>query len=192
MNDSILDLTVHVARLPAKGFTLRHRASAHECGALAAAHGLLAVRSFAVDAVVTRWRGEGVKIAGRVRADLDQECVVSLEPVPVQLDVPVEATFLPDGSRLLRPRLDRTEEIIVDIDAADAPDSFSGDTINFGATIEEFLELALDPYPRSPQADLSAETPGEARHSGGQPSGEGRENPFAALASLQKPSEPDE
>ena len=93
--------------------------------ALAQTHGLLSVDSFLAELDLKRWRKDGVRIRGTVKARIVQECIVTLEPVPSELDVAVDAVFLPEGSRLARP-LDDDGAMIVDPDGPDLPETFEG------------------------------------------------------------------
>ena len=123
----------------------------------------------AVHALSCRWRlqpdARGRVVAdGHLTARVEQECVVSLEPLAVDVVHDFRVVFLPSDAADAEP------------DAPDSPDilPYDGPTIDLGeATVEE-LALALDPFPRRPDAELpSAETPGSAVH------------PFAALGRLR-------
>jgi hypothetical protein len=107
--------TVVVSVLPSAGFSARIEATEDQKAALAEAHDLLAVDSFIAELELKRWRRDGVRIRGNVQARIRQECVVTLEPLVTDLDVPVDAVFLPEGSKLARP-LDEEGALIVDPD----------------------------------------------------------------------------
>lgn len=169
---------VVVSVLPTTGYPVRIEANEAERSALAEAHDLVAVDEFVADLDVKRWRKDGVRIQGAVKARIVQECIVTLEPVTADLDVGIDAVFLPEGSRLARP-LDDDGALIVDAEGPDIPETFEGGEIDVGAVAEEFFELAIDPYPRAPGAELGeigdADDGGES----------GEENPFAKLARLR-------
>lgn len=169
---SPVSFAIDVRRLPTRGFPVRIDADAAAREALAEAHGLDSVASFAADLLAERWGRDGVKVTGRVTADIVQSCVVTLEPVESRIDAPVEAVLVPEGSRLAAPH---EGELLVDPEGPDVPETFSGDTIDMGALAEEFFELAIDPYPRAPGASLDGETDGD-----------GEEGAFAALAALKE------
>src|SRR5690606_9865191 len=96
----------------------------------------------------------GVRVAGRVTADLQQACIVTLDPVAGQIDETFEALFVPEGSRLAKPRLSSEGEMLLDAEGADAPETFTGDSIDVGELAEEFFVLGIDPYPRKGGAVL--------------------------------------
>ena len=109
--------TVTVSTLPTGGFPVRIDATAEERGELAEAHGLSSVESFHADLELKRWRKDGVRMRGTIRAEIVQECIVTLEPVVSKLDIPVDAVFLPEDSPLRRP-LDDDGALIVDPETA--------------------------------------------------------------------------
>lgn len=144
---------VHVARLPKKGMAVRLEADAAAREALAEAHGLRAVDRFTADLDVVGWKKGGVRVTGRVRADIVQNCVVTLDPVGERIDEEVAALFLPEGSALATPR-NAEGEIILEADGEDGPELFSGDSVDVGQLAEEFFALAINPYPRKEGVEL--------------------------------------
>ncbi|MFZ2099014.1 MAG: DUF177 domain-containing protein [Oricola sp.] len=165
--------------LPTAGFPVHIEASAEERAALAQVHGLLAVERLVADLELKRWRKDGVRLRGRVIAKIIQECIVTLEPVTAELDVPIDAIFVPEGSRLARP-LDDDGALIIDAEGADVPEIFEGGVIDAGAIAEEFFELAIDPYPRAPGAELE-----QASETVEEEAEDAADNPFARLAALR-------
>ncbi|MGB3646261.1 MAG: DUF177 domain-containing protein [Mesorhizobium sp.] len=151
---SPVSFPVHVARLPQKGVSLTIEADSAQMAALAEEHGLLSVKAWRADLEVKPWKRNGVKIAGRVRADIVQACVVTLDPLEGHIDEVVEGLFLPEDSRLGREGFGHAGEILLDADGPDSPETFSGDTVDAGALAEQFFALAIDPYPRKPGVSL--------------------------------------
>ena len=176
---SPISRAVTVSTLPTTGFPVRIDATETERAGLAEAHALSSVESFHADLELKRWRKDGVRMRGTIRAKIVQECIVTLEPVVSDLDIPVDAVFLPEDSPLRRP-LDDDGALIVDPEGPDIPETFEGGTIDVGAIAEEFLELAFDPYPRAPGAELD-----EASSKDDDGGEDARDNPFARLAALR-------
>jgi hypothetical protein len=145
-----------VTRLPQKGMPVVIDADERQRVALAAAHDLLSVERFHAELLVTPWKRNGVKVSGRVEADITQECVVTLDPLKATVGEEVESLFLPADSKLGRLGFEGGGEIHVDAEGPDSPETFSGDTIDVGALAEEFFGLGIDPYPRSPGATLTS------------------------------------
>ncbi|MBE7185199.1 MAG: DUF177 domain-containing protein [Methylobacterium mesophilicum] len=144
--------TVNVARLPERGMPLVIEPDAETRAVLAQEHGLLGVESFKADLTVEKWKRNGVRVRGRVEALIDQECVVTLEPLRNRIDEEVDAVFLPEDSKLGREGFDLGGEIHLDMDGPDSPETFNGDAIDVGALAEQFFGLAIDPYPRKANA----------------------------------------
>ena len=176
---SPISRAVTVSTLPTTGFSVRIDATEAERDELAEAHGLSSVDSFHAELELKRWRKDGVRMRGTIRAKIVQECIVTLDPVVSDLDIPVDAVFLPEDSPLRRP-LDDDGALIVDPEGPDIPETFEGGTIDVGAIAEEFLELAIDPYPRAPGAELDEAS--STDDDGGKDAGD---NPFARLAALR-------
>jgi uncharacterized metal-binding protein YceD (DUF177 family) len=110
--------------------------------------------------MLTRWHGEGVKVAGRFDAEVEQVCVVTLDPFPATVSDTIERYFLPNA---------RAAEPEADID------SFADGVIELGEVVVESLSLALDPYPRKPGAEFHGVEDGPG-------SAEPVSSPFAVLA----------
>lgn len=151
-----------VTRLPQGGMPVLVDADAGQREALAAAHGLVSVERFHAELLVAPWKRNGVKVSGRVEADITQECVVTLDPLQAKIDEPVEGLFLPEDSKLGRLGFEAGGEIHIDAEGPDSPETFSGDTIDVGALAEQFFSLGIDPYPRKPGATLAARDEGDA------------------------------
>lgn len=158
---------VNVARLPQKGMPVTIEATPAQRARLAEQHDLLSVRAFRADLVVTSWKRNGVKVEGRVEADIEQECVVTLEPLDAKISEEFSQVFLPDDSKLGREGFHEGGEVHLDAEGPDSPEPFSGDIVDVGALAEEFFGLAIDPYPRKPGASLQGPVAG-GEETGGQ------------------------
>jgi uncharacterized metal-binding protein YceD (DUF177 family) len=164
-----------LADVPPEGLDIDVSATPAECAALASHNELPAVHALRAELRAQRWRGDGLKIDGELRASVRQTCVATLEEFDSELVEPIHMRFAPpEEAPRSRRRHDETAEISLD---EDPPDPLIGDAVDLGAVVSEFLTLALDPYPRKPGAHFV------------EPSGEGAKilSPFAALRRL-KPS----
>jgi uncharacterized metal-binding protein YceD (DUF177 family) len=112
----------------------------------------------------------GLRVTGRVRATVGQACVVTLDPIENEVDEPIELVFAPLDGPPAGIAGDDGEEV-----AEDGPEPLVDGTIDLGAIATEFLLLAIDPYPRKPEAVFQSPM-----------SGETAAHPFAALAVLKK------
>ena len=163
---------IEVHRVPPGGLDLTLTANEAERSGLAEQFGLLAVRSLSAELSLRPWRKSGLRVSGTVRAEVEQACVVTLEPVSQTIEEEIEVNFLPE-SEIETPG----REVDIDPDD-DTPEPFTGSAVDLGALVSEYLSLGIDPYPRKPGvafepvADDVPESDGTA------------ESPFAALAGL--------
>ena len=162
-NNESFSYNVNVGHLSANPVSVTMEADGRERAELAERWGVLKVDALEAELELIRWKRDGVRIKGRVKADIEQECVVTLEPVHSHIDEAVDALFVPEGSRLARMPVDETGEMVFDAEGPDLPETFTGDSIDVGAVCEEFVVLAIDPYPRKEGAVLEAadDTPAE-------------------------------
>lgn len=167
---------IRVATIPKAGVPVTIVADDAVRAALAEAHDLPAVDAFEATLLAETWQHDGVRLTGRVQARITQQCVVTLEPVEAVIDEPVDLVMVPE---VPDDRFHATigHEVVVDVDAPDEPDTFSGDSIDAGAIAEEFFALAIDPYPRKDGAQIEPAT--DAATDDKPPS------PFADLARLK-------
>ena len=121
--------------------------------------------------------GDRVKLEGMIRASLHQNCVVTLDPFPVELNVPVKLDFAPQEEIAAMASPSEGDEIDIEVllNEEDPPEPIVDGVIDLGGITLEFLALALDPYPRKPGASFESSA-GDT----------GAESPFAALAKLKR------
>jgi uncharacterized metal-binding protein YceD (DUF177 family) len=161
---------VEVARLRAEGETLELIASPAECAALARRLGLEAVASMGAVAHLVPAGAGVVEVTGAIRARLSQICVVSLDPFDQTLEVPLRLVFRPGTEA------DLAADQTIDPETEDEV-PYEGGRFDLGESVVETLALALDPWPRRPDAVLEVPPPAESPSDG----------PFAALARRHKP-----
>jgi uncharacterized metal-binding protein YceD (DUF177 family) len=159
--------------------TTQHReeitATDKERVALVERFGLLSLDSLTASFTLKRVRKDLVRVKGHVTAALAQACVVTLDPVPAQVDERFEVDFL-EG---VQPAVTDVE---LDAEAAEAPEPAPDGWIDLGELAAEQLGLALDPYPRRPDAEVPAEWKAEPAE---EPIPTERPNPFAVLEKLK-------
>lgn len=143
--------------------------TAEEIPALAKRLGVSRLTNISASLTVTRKRG-AVRVEGQVTADVEQLCVVTLEPLQSKVSEPIEETYMEV----------REDEHAVEIDVdPDSPEPLEGDELDIGELAAQYLALAIDPHPRAPGADLAAlEVPEESKID--------PTHPFAALRNLQR------
>lgn len=180
MTDLPQDVFSHplrVDKIPARGTSLRIEVPEAERDALARRMDLLELPEIAAEFDVTPMGKTGlIRVNGRLTARVVQACVVTLAPVPGEIEEEISLTFGPppaddDG--------EEGEELEVDFYESDPPDEIIDGCIDLGAVMEEHLALGLDPFPRVEGAvfEPPAEPPEEP---------EAKPHPFAALARLKQ------
>lgn len=147
---------VQVSRLPKNGLEVTIEADEEQREQLAEEHALRSVDALKATLNVTAWKKGGVKVAGRVVANIVQDCVVTLEPVEQVVDEEVSGLYVPEGSKLAIPVRSIEGEILLDAEGEDSPETFSGDFVDVGHLAEEFFAMGIDPYPRKPGAEVKS------------------------------------
>jgi uncharacterized metal-binding protein YceD (DUF177 family) len=133
---------------------------------LAGRFGLKAIDRLSAEVKLARRAGI-VHAEGRVEAQVVQSCVVTGEPMPAEIDAPFSVRYVPDA--FAGPAEEETELTAEDCDTL----PLDGNRIDLGELAAETLALALDPFPRSANADAALAESGLA--------GEAEAGPFAAL-----------
>jgi uncharacterized metal-binding protein YceD (DUF177 family) len=123
-------------------------ATPDERAALARRFGLAAIERLSAEAELKR-TGEEVTATGALSAAVVQSCVATGEPVPAELEEEFSIVFRP------HPATSREEEEIELSEGELDVVFYGGASIDVGEAVAETLSLALDPYPRSPQADTA-------------------------------------
>lgn len=168
---------------PDDGMTVDVSADPAERRALAERFDLLEMRALRGHGRLER-RGPEVVLRGWLEAEVVQECVVSLEPVPARLRQPIERRWSPGAtSGGARARLEPYGKIDLG-DDEDEVEPLSGREIDLGEAFAEELGLALDPYPRAAgAAALDADDLGPHVSVGPE---HRSSKPFAALRQLRE------
>lgn len=156
---------IRTDRIGSEGLTVEVDATDAECTALTARMHIPAVRRLHCRFQLTREPNDRFAAAGWLVATVVQTCVVSLEDFESEIEEAFRIRFVPEGTESEDPDPDADDEI-----------PYSGSIIDLGEAAAEQLGLALDPYPRRPEAELP------------ETDAEGQPHPFAALAALRRKS----
>jgi uncharacterized metal-binding protein YceD (DUF177 family) len=165
---------VAVEKIPDTGLHRDLEADQATRAAVADVGGLREVLSVQASLDVTPMRGGRFHVAGRVQARIGQTCVVTLDPMETDIDEPIDLIFAPpDQIPEMAALVDEAEES--DEDTPDPPEPIENGIIDLGRLATDALYLAVDPYPRKPDAVFEplVEAPDPEDH------------PFAALKALQ-------
>ena len=141
------------------GLYQRIEALEEERAALARRFGLLDLPALSAELTLTPGPGGTLRARGTLRAEVVQECVVTLEPVPARIEEALDWRILPPGEEPSDELDDGPEDIESEPDGS----------VDLGEALAQGLSLSLDPYPRAPGAEVPETARDEAA------------SPFAAL-----------
>ena len=155
----------------AHGRVISAEADAGARDAIARRLGLVAIDRFVLTAEVRAIAG-GIGAKGEVRADVIQACAATDLPLPATINEAFDLRFLRDVDA----PVGEDEEIEIGSEDLDLL-PLEGDRVDLGDSAVQTLSLALDPFPRHPDADrILAEKGVLSEEAAG---------PFAALAKLR-------
>lgn len=145
---------------------IRVEANEAEREALTRRFRIVAIHRLEAEAMLVRI-GEAVDCEGRLVAEAVQACVASGEDVPEKIDEPFALRFVPETGGATS----ADEEI--ELDEAELDEvTYQGGAVDVGEAVAQTLALALNPYPRAPDADEALKAAGVA--------GEGEQGSMAA------------
>ncbi len=170
---------VVVAQLPDTGLHRDIEADPAVRASMADVAGLREVLSARASLDVTPQSGGRVHVTGHVRARIGQICVVTLDPIENEIDEPIDLVFAPpEQIPQLSDLVDDAAES--DVEIPDPPEPIVNGVIDLGRLATDAIFLAVDPYPRGPDAVfkplIEAADP--------------EDHPFAALKALQVDAQP--
>jgi uncharacterized metal-binding protein YceD (DUF177 family) len=147
--------------------------------AMAEVGGLRAVLSASASLDVTPKSGGRYHVAGRVRARVGQTCVVTLDPIENDIDEPIDLIFAPPD------QIPELADLVDDAAASgaeipDPPEPIENGVIDLGRLATDALFLAIDPYPRKPDAVFEPPVVPD----------DPEDHPFAALKALKVDAKP--
>ncbi len=149
----------------------RHQLTANKVERAALAERFALIKLDLLDAEVSVSRDvRGVLVSGRFRASYDQACIATGAPVSGQKTEPISIRFVP-----FEPTAPDAEVELSDADC-DLME-LEGQAVDLGEAVAQSLGLALDLYPRSPDADEVLRAVGVKQ--------EGEVGAFAGLAALR-------
>ena len=171
---------VSAAKLSKTPATYQLVATEAERAALVQRFGLVSLDRLEAEVTLRRIGGD-VRLEADLTADLVQACIVTLEPVPVQIAENFALVFRPgiDEDEADRLALENPEDEIIE--------PLMADSIDIGEAVAQQLSVAMDPYPRA----SGAQSAGADLEFGGAPEGvseasKARRNPFDVLATLKR------
>ena len=172
-------IPVVVAQIPDTGLHRELEADKAVREAIAEVGGLREVLAASASLDVTPMSGGRFHVEGRVRARIGQTCVVTLDPIENEIDEPIDWIFAPPEQ--IPEMADLVEEAAEsDVAIPDPPEPIENGVIDLGRIATDALYLAVDPYPRKPDAVFEPPVVPE----------DPADHPFAALKALQLDAKP--
>src|ERR1700693_2077518 len=142
---------VIVAQIPDTGLHREIEPDRAARDAMADIAGLREILSASASLDLTPEKDGRVHVTGRVRARIGQTCVVSLEPIENDIDEAIDLIFAPpEQIPELADLVDEAAES--DTEIPDPPEPIERGIIDLGRVATDALFLAVDPYPRKPDA----------------------------------------
>ena len=173
-----------------QGRTMSIEADRDECARLAERLGLNSLESLSAEIGLTpQKKGRFIHLECRLQADIQQTCVVTLEPIETHIEASIERLYDTTMETLSdSDAVKESDNFDVEIDSEDdPPEALMEGQIDIGEAITEQLALEINPFPRKPGISF-------AEYSSGTEDGsaDGAENtvsgagPFSGLAALKK------
>jgi uncharacterized metal-binding protein YceD (DUF177 family) len=167
-------LPVAVTQIPETGLHRELEADRAVRAAMAEVAGLREILSASASFDVMPKSGGRFRVAGRVQARIGQTCVVTLDPIENDIDEEVDLTFAPpEQIPQLAALVDEAAEVGDEI--PDPPEPIENGMIDLGRLATDVLFLAIDPYPRKPDAVFESVVA----------AADPEDHPFAALKGLR-------
>lgn len=141
-----------VERVPAHGVEESIEATPEERARLARRFGLPAILDLKAHFETKPWRMGGLVLKGVVEAEIEQVCVVTLDPFLSRIEEEFQRYYLGETSVGRHPAVLSLESF-----EGDEPETVESGAVDLGEVAAETLGLALDPYPRKPGAEFAAD-----------------------------------
>jgi uncharacterized metal-binding protein YceD (DUF177 family) len=166
---------VSISDVPPNGRHIELKPDATTREAVAKAAEVLALPRLEAVFDLTLHGKDSLRVVGRVKASVEQNCVVTLEPLTSEVDEEVDLLFTPPRDLASTAGPVEDSGAVAGSPAVDAPEELDNGTVDLASLTVEFLIIGIDPYPRKPGATFQAPEVGQAGP-----------HPFAALAALKK------
>lgn len=172
-----LDWDHAVKNIPEAGLQVERAASPEECEEIARALDLIACSSLTASYALVPRSGGHFRLTGTLKAQIEQSCVVTLEPLINDIVEGFSVDYWPETE------IPSPASGVIDVhDEPDLEPIVTG-RINVGRVIFECLASAIDLFPRKPGVAFEGPVASPENGSSSKPDG-----PFAALARMKSKS----
>jgi uncharacterized metal-binding protein YceD (DUF177 family) len=167
-----LNWSYRATAIPEAGLREDRTATADECTRVAAQLEIVSCERLEADLAI-RAIGQGhYRLSGKVKAQLTQSCVVTLDPIAQSVEGRFEVEFWPPGKQP-----ESGEEEVDALSAAEIEPIEHGQ-IDAGRIVFETLSASIDLYPRKPGAEFAPGALGDTEELN-------ESGPFAGLKKLK-------
>lgn len=173
MSENEFSHIVKLADIGSGATKLHITADADQRTALAKRFDLETLDSLQADLSLLR-DSNGILAQGRFTASLAQHCIATGDPVPAEINEALAIRFLAEPVH--------GEDAEIELDSDDCDTMFhDGQVIDLGEAVAQSMGLALDPYPRSANAEAALKKAGVISEE----TAKEEASPFGALAALR-------
>jgi hypothetical protein len=170
---------IAVEQVPDTGLHRDLQADQAERDAMAELAGLREILSASASLDVMPTGGGRFHVVGRVQSRIGQTCVVTLDPIENDIDEPIDLIFAPPDQ--IPELADLVEEAAEsEAEVPDPPEPIDNGLIDLGRVATDAMFLAIDPYPRKPDAVFEPLVV----------AADPEDHPFAALKALKVEAQP--
>lgn len=143
---------VDLGQIPMSGVVLNLQANEAERNALAKRFGLKALHALSAELSFKRINKKRVRMDASFDAQVEQVCVITLEPFTQQVQDRFSVVFSQETDASLK-----LNEIDLDMNEEDDVEFLQNDKIDAGELVSEYLSLAIDAFPKAPDAVFEGE-----------------------------------
>ena len=167
----------NLGRLGNAGDAVRIVADAEQRAAIAKWSGVLSVEKLEAAVELKKLSATRFGLSFHLLAEVNQACVVTLEPVAGRIDHHFERElhFIGQVRHKADSLVEKGAELVLDADPEEGPEEIQSLHYDLAGPVLEEYVLSLEPYPRRPGVAFNAEPEGE----------DPPESPFAVLKTLK-------
>ena len=160
-------VVVDVRRIPSAGSRISLVADDEARAGLAQSYDVVSVEAFRIDGMIRSLGPGRFHLSARIRAEITQECVVTLEPVQTSIDEAVDQEFAQESNAPSHMQARRRPDAAGDDDDdgievdPDAPEPFRGIQCDVTPFLLECFSLAIPDYPRKRGASVAEDAMSE-------------------------------
>jgi uncharacterized metal-binding protein YceD (DUF177 family) len=150
----------HVENVPSAGKTVKMKAEPQHLKDIARRMDVLAINSLEADLkLMLQNAGHILYITGNFKAEIIQECVVTLKPITSSVEDSFEAWYADHDKAVSFNRakhqlkaLEEGDEVQI-LEEQDDPEALIDGQVDLGEVVIQFLSLAVNPYTRDQSLD---------------------------------------